>query len=63
MIYDPARRALETQAQRILESMSAEEIEAYHQQTKRPDEKASADSDPLPERDSKKSGPATGKSD
>lgn len=50
MIYDPARRAQELR-HRILESMTAEEIEAYDRQAKRPDEKPSADSDPQPSRE------------
>lgn len=47
MIYDPTRRAQQLR-HRILESMTAEEIEAYDRQAKRPDEKPSADSDPPP---------------
>lgn len=37
MIYDPARRALELR-QRILEMMSAQEIEEYSRQTTQPPE-------------------------
>lgn len=37
MIYDPSRRAQELR-RRIIESMSAEEIEEYNRQTKQPEE-------------------------
>ncbi len=46
MIYDPARRAQELR-HRILESMTAEEIEAYDRQTANDDDRQYGTETPL----------------